>query len=1148
MNYMKKLFTFLTMLLIGIGSMWATDGSVTLTQSKVYFLRQKGDAGLYINVTSENATYLSSTGSPLVSINQGGGNIHVSDFGLYTQTYTLAMPSNYTITSYVLTVTPAANQTLVVGNGTADVPTLAQNTKTTITVSGVNAYSTTFQFKNNGGNGYNYIESIVVNYSYTTTPTIVHTMDDLECADYSDCPTYTLDCQRSTLYAESNILTTVHAIEYSGGTPVDANKAFAFIKNTSTGAYYLYHVATGKFVTGNGNKQLSTTPTDAVNLYWTLNFSYPAFVKLGSNFINVQTSGGSSGGVLVNGYATADGGNSIAISPAGTADLTRAYKIVNGWTATYHISGTSLTATGNLTFNGALSLPGTLKRAYCTYKYYSDAECEHEITTANDVYDDIYVKYTVSDCPFEFSTEGSPIYYLLTGPSHNSSYTVKYLYSDGSKPVGTETPSKADAYQWAFIGNPYGFVIKNKAGNYISAKATMAATGASFNLYQNTKAIEQIKNHFCAGIFDGKNQTLLNDANQGTTIACYTSTSGAITFTDDIKINNMQWSYFTPMLASDYAVMTYNLIWDDPESPIQTAASILGVVGENASNRVPWSVPAYCSFSYDVETIESTTTEVNVTMTWDGPFAISPDFENANWYYLKMHGQYLINSGSTSCSLTDLATAETAGYNAFWAFVGDPLNGFQMINKAAGSDKNLVVSSSSWTPSMGDGETKLLLQKWNDDFALRTSSYLYLNNVDGTLKLWVSGTSTEGKNFDCSVESASYRGLALDFIDDYANDHALGQYFGVSTATYNSVRASYADAASVSESDYTSLVSLVSGMLPASYPETGYYRIKSNSGRYIGYGQPVADPMPSVGLRTVSAEDAAKDVSTIIRLVKGVGSHQYTLSTEGLNVQSMKSSNTPFPATNDVGATFVLTASTTNPGKGTICNAASDDDGSEYINGYLHESTWSVPGVVNWSASSPNSQWVVEDATGFDVAMNGPVDGNYYATLCVPFDVTISDATAYTLAKSESGNYLVPKEVEGNQVPAGTPVLLKGTNLTATATINTDSDFGSPLTCALTGTYVAKTIDSSDYVLGKKDEKVGFYHWNSNNLGANRAYLEATTNQARGFALMFDDDATGIVAPTADTAGETTIYNLSGQRLNKMQKGINIVNGKKVLF
>ena len=1124
--------------------MWAIDGSVTLTQSKVYFLRQKGDAGLYINVTSENATYLSSTGSPLVSINQGGGNIHVSDFGLYTQTYTLAMPSNYTITSYVLTVTPAANQTLVVGNGTADVTTLAQNTKTTITVSGVNAYSTTFQFMNNGGNGYNYIESIVVNYSYTTTPTIVHTMDDLECADYSDCPTYTLDCQRSTLYAESNILTTVHAIEYSGGTPVDANKAFAFIKNTSTGAYYLYHVATGKFVTGNGNKQLSTTPTDAVNLYWTLNFSYPAFVKLGSNFINVQTSGGSSGGVLVNGYATADGGNSIAISPAGTADLTRAYKIVNGWTATYHISGTSLTATGNLTFNGALSLPGTLKRAYCTYKYYSDAECEHEITTANDVYDDIYVKYTVSDCPFEFSSEEgitpNYVYYLLR------TYNNNFLYSNESSIAVTTTANTANEYQWAIVGNPYAYTIKNKAtGTYIVAsftnngEATLGGTGTSFGLYSNTQVSD---NHFTAITKNGNNDVILqNHPVAGSGIRCYNGTGDK--FTDDVRLNNLAGAFFVP-----YSVVTYNLIWN--ESTIYSVEKGV-IVGNPSADNVPWTKPAFSSFSYDVSTVTKTTTEVNVTLNWDGPFEFSNSFNDATWYNLKINGDYLIYASTGNYNLvSNISSAESAGYNAFWGFIGNPVDGVQIINKSAGEGKSLAPFT---TPSMAQGEFSWAVRQWDENFSLDWS-YNYLNNVDGVFKLYNSSTTPDDPtNFGCSVESASYRGVALAYVDEYANSHALGQYFGVSTASYNYIKNTITNASSVSESDYSDLELNISTYLSLLYPSTGYYRIKNNAtGSYIAYGQPAAPYVEkTAGLIAISADKVATDFSAIIKLTGSNGT--YKLSTEGRNVQPQTTGSQAFPATESEGVDFVFNIAT--PGIVSITNAASrvsdDQDGS------LHHATgWTVDGIVNWSASADNSKWILEDVNEMTVPLNGPINDNYYATLYLPFDVTISGATAYTLAQDE--NYLTPTEVEDNKVPAGTPVILKGSSSSATATTNTGDAFnsGSPLSCALTGTYANITIDTransvGNYVFGTNGSNVGFYHVKNENfsLKAYRAYLHLGSDiSSTGCRIVFDDVVTGIVAPIGDTEEDTIIYNLSGQRLNKMQKGINIVNGKKVLF
>jgi hypothetical protein len=42
-------------------------------------------------------------------------------------------------------------------------------------------------------------------------------------------------------------------------------------------------------------------------------------------------------------------------------------------------------------------------------------------------------------------------------------------------------------------------------------------------------------------------------------------------------------------------------------------------------------------------------------------------------------------------------------------------------------------------------------------------------------------------------------------------------------------------------------------------------------------------------------------------------------------------------------------------------------------------------------------------------------------------------------------------------------------------------------------------------------------------------------------------DQTGINGITSSNAQEGQLYNLAGQRISKMQKGINIVNGKKIL-
>ena len=82
------------------------------------------------------------------------------------------------------------------------------------------------------------------------------------------------------------------------------------------------------------------------------------------------------------------------------------------------------------------------------------------------------------------------------------------------------------------------------------------------------------------------------------------------------------------------------------------------------------------------------------------------------------------------------------------------------------------------------------------------------------------------------------------------------------------------------------------------------------------------------------------------------------------------------------------------------------------------------------------------------------------------------------------------------------------------------------------------------YVLAQVDGVVGFYKA-TGTIAAGKAYYQSASGVK---AFYFSgDDTTGIVSLTDEKAEGTSIYNLAGQRLQKMQRGINIINGKKVL-
>ena len=94
--------------------------------------------------------------------------------------------------------------------------------------------------------------------------------------------------------------------------------------------------------------------------------------------------------------------------------------------------------------------------------------------------------------------------------------------------------------------------------------------------------------------------------------------------------------------------------------------------------------------------------------------------------------------------------------------------------------------------------------------------------------------------------------------------------------------------------------------------------------------------------------------------------------------------------------------------------------------------------------------------------------------------------------------------------------------------------------------------DASNYVyaLAKNEDKVGFRKVKEGvNVPAGKAYLKvAVSAGVKEFYPFGEEDATGIASPLGETGEGFSIYNLAGQNLSKLQKGVNIVGGKKVLF
>ena len=92
-------------------------------------------------------------------------------------------------------------------------------------------------------------------------------------------------------------------------------------------------------------------------------------------------------------------------------------------------------------------------------------------------------------------------------------------------------------------------------------------------------------------------------------------------------------------------------------------------------------------------------------------------------------------------------------------------------------------------------------------------------------------------------------------------------------------------------------------------------------------------------------------------------------------------------------------------------------------------------------------------------------------------------------------------------------------------------------------------VPAGSYVLARHNSGVqGFFPTNGTvNCPLNKCYFTAPATTASQAFFFPGGTQTGIESVFSGNEGKVTIYNLAGQKLNKLEKGINIVNGRKVL-
>ena len=173
-----------------------------------------------------------------------------------------------------------------------------------------------------------------------------------------------------------------------------------------------------------------------------------------------------------------------------------------------------------------------------------------------------------------------------------------------------------------------------------------------------------------------------------------------------------------------------------------------------------------------------------------------------------------------------------------------------------------------------------------------------------------------------------------------------------------------------------------------------------------------------------------------------------------------------------------------------------------------------------------------------------------YGTLYTPVALTVPADGVEVYTGTINGDYLHLNPVSGT-IPAGTAVVLKYTDAVKTAgslSFATAADVASISGNVLAGqaNTIAASGITNPYTLQNPATGIGFYPYNGTNLNGFKAYMTTGTTTVRGFLFEEDGTTTSIDTLETVTPNAQTIYDLSGRRVSKAQKGLYIVNGKKV--
>ena len=214
-----------------------------------------------------------------------------------------------------------------------------------------------------------------------------------------------------------------------------------------------------------------------------------------------------------------------------------------------------------------------------------------------------------------------------------------------------------------------------------------------------------------------------------------------------------------------------------------------------------------------------------------------------------------------------------------------------------------------------------------------------------------------------------------------------------------------------------------------------------------------------------------------------------------------------------------------------------------------HDFTLTEPTEILWLASGDTKNgldllYISNTTSSFPITIGAAG----WSTLFTPYALDFSGVTGLTAYTASVEGSIVTLTAVDN-VPANTGVVLRGDagSFNVPVIASSETTQGDLIGNATQATAFDAEDGFTYYGLGTAGDDVQFRPVTSGSIAAGKAFLKvAKAAEIKAFSVVFND-ATGISATRMknEEIKDISIFNLAGQRMSKLQKGINIVNGKK---